>query len=281
MLPKPREVPSQPPPTAEDFRALASIGRPVCFRAALSNWPAIGRWDLEYLRQTAGSRPVPVEFYPEGNYRKRWLTFETTLAQYIGLISKPAISPRYYLAEVGIASHLPELTPDVWLPPFLEPSIQKYSGLFLGNDSITGLHYHANDQALLCQIMGRKDVVLFPPSDFRNLNFDPWYSHRFNFSEVNLQAYNSDEFPKLLNTNPMACSLLPGDALFIPMHWGHTVVGEGCCASMTFFWHSRLSEWSIGPVAAHALLGHHFRARVIRPLAKFFESTFRCHVEVS
>ncbi len=270
-------------PDRRHFKAIVDDGKPILIKDAVRHWPAITRWSLDHVADVAGARRVPVEFYPEGNYYTGWLSFETTLKRYLELAVQAADEtpgPRYYLAEVRIDERLPELMQDIELPGFIDPALLEYSGLFLGRDTITGLHYHATDQALLCQIRGTKHLLLYPPQDFRHLYFEPWYSHRFNFSRIDFGRLDLARFPELRRATPLVCTLHPGDACFIPIHWGHVVEGEGTNASVTFFWRAQRRHWAAHPVSAHALAGHRFRAWVTRPLARRLSDWFRYRVAI-
>jgi jumonji domain-containing protein 7 len=248
--------------------------RPVLIRKGVAGWGAVTRWGPEFFAETVGERTVPIEFYPSGSYYESWLSFETQVSRYLELLRVRPVKERYYMAEVRIDRDLPELWPDIALPPFLDARRLIFTALFFGFDTLSNLHYHATDQALLCQVVGRKTVTMYPPEDFRCLYFHPWYHQRFNFSRIRFDPVDQTRFRNFGLTHGTTCTLEPGDALFIPMHWGHLVHGPGWNASVTFFWKPFLREWRLNRVALHARVGRSFRTFVSRPVAAVCDSVF-------
>jgi len=257
-------------PALEDLRSR----QPVLFRGAVANWPAVGRWTPEYLAQVVGHRRVPIEFYPTGSYYESWLSFETTVARYFELIGQSRETERYYMADFGIDDRLPELSHEIAMPACLDRNRLTFTAMFFGRNTISNVHYHVKEQALLCQVLGSKEVTLYAPQDFANLYFRRWHDHRFNFSRVRFDRIDTAEFPKVARARGVTCCLEPGDALFIPLYWGHLVKGQDWNGSVTFFWRPRLSEWRLHRTGSHALIGRAFRAGVSRPLASLLKSAF-------
>lgn len=66
------------------------------------------------------------------------------------------------------------------------------------------------------QIVGRKRMILFPPSDVGHLSFEP------GSSSSSLDVFTSLEMPCLAATRPHEAELGPGDVLFLPPLWLHT-----------------------------------------------------------
>lgn len=260
-------------PSREEFRDVVAAGRPLMMRGAVRSWKAVGSWTPDSIGEKAGHRVVPVELYPGGSYYQSWLVFETTVRRYLELAAQSDAREKFYLAEVRIDELLPELWADVALPGCIDPRRMIFTAFFLGRDTISNLHYHATDQAMLCQVLGTKEVVLYPPEAFSHLSFHPWWNHRFNFSRLSFDGEGPPPSPQR-QAMAIRCELQPGDALFIPMHWGHHVRGREWNASVTFFWRPRLREWRPGRTAVHARMGRSFRTIVSRPLASLCERVF-------
>lgn len=93
-------------------------------------------------------------------------------------------------------------------------------------DVDSGLHFDRNGGGFLMVVTGRKDVVLFPPSDGPNLYTKPVEggSHESScFIGRDLKRENHDVFPDLWKTTPYVTTLLPGDVLYTPHEWWHEV----------------------------------------------------------
>ena len=76
---------------------------------------------------------------------------------------------------------------------------------------------------VLCQIRGKKELILFPPSDISCLSIPAGASS----SKLNCFEADFNENPELSKTHPMRATLHPGDVLFIPPLWPHTAAPQG------------------------------------------------------
>ncbi|KAG8348646.1 Leucine carboxyl methyltransferase Cupin like domain [Trypanosoma vivax] len=95
-------------------------------------------------------------------------------------------------------------------------------------------HYDTLDN-VLCQVVGRKRVVLFPPSEYQNL-----YVSGSSSAVLNIDAPDLEQFPRFLEASYHAMEVIlgPGDMLFIPSLWFHhvtTLDGEHCISLNVFF----------------------------------------------
>jgi jumonji domain-containing protein 7 len=255
-----------------DFRELERGGRPLLVTGAQKEWAAPSRWSPDYLRDAIGDVTAPVEFYPDGSYFGPWTRVDMRVRGYLDLISGRD-PERCYLAQVPLVDLFPALVPDIAVPPLLVPVRRLGAALFIGRDTVTALHYHSGSQALLCAVSGTKRVTLFPPEDHRVLRYERWYSYRFNFSRIPVGPQRSGGQPPPDRSHPYQCEVGPGEALFIPLYWGHLVEGVGFTTSVTFFWDASVSGWHQPRVKAIATLGGLTRRWVAAPLVKAVERT--------
>jgi hypothetical protein len=119
------------------------------------------------------------------------------------------------------------------------------------------LHFDSGD-GTLAQLHGTKRVVLFPPSQTRNLY--PFPLHRRGIAPWISQVYpdrpDFDRFPRLKTALPhrMDITLAAGEMLFIPANWWHEVsaLSEDYICSINRFWKvaplSRLFTNRISPL---------------------------------
>ena len=73
---------------------------------------------------------------------------------------------------------------------------------------------------VLCQIRGRKRLVLFPPEDVGNVQIPPGRSS----SNLNVFDPEARKNLPLSLTHPREAILTPGDVLFIPAFWCHAAL---------------------------------------------------------
>ena len=237
-------------------REHVRAGRPALFRGAARDWTAVERWsDVAYLADAAGESAVravdpatgsadfvPLRTFWENAFAQDGLPF-TSINATVQRRGQPGV-----VAPLG-----PDLSPVDWLADGAGPEVTK---LFAGRDTRSGLHFHPDTDAFLCQIVGRKRVMLFGPGDSRNLYPVPWYSPYVCFSRVVFDRAGAwpdlDEFPRLAQTSPLECEVEPGDVLFLPIYWWHVVWGLGTAICATYFFRSPLRRRLLHPASLRA-----------------------------
>ena len=76
---------------------------------------------------------------------------------------------------------------------------------------------------VLCQIVGRKTILLYPPSDISYLGIAPGTSS----SPLDAFEPSASDMERLQHTQPYEVILHPGDVLYIPPMWAHTASPDG------------------------------------------------------
>jgi len=183
------------------------------------------------------------------------------------LTGEPA-SRSHYISQVKIQEELPEIAGELALPPPVDASRFAYSLLFCGRDTYSPPHFHPTMQAVLCQLEGAKRFLLFPPDDTPHLYPMRWRGPAYNFSQIDFDVPDFARFPRLAGTRPRACTVHPGEMLFVPVHWWHVVHGLGVSLSVTHFWRARLSAWRFPDPGlrclAHVVAGEARRRGLLR-----------------
>lgn len=219
------------------------LGKPVVIRNYVKDWPALKKWDVSYLKDKVGEQNVTVEYYPRGtNYQ--WNDVKsraTTVSAYLdSLENYNKKRNKTYLSQISIPNQLQALVKDIALPKLVDQKTYTNANLFLGKDCLSRAHFHVNGHALLCQVEGRKRVILYAPEQTKYLYPYPM-EKRTNFSlacddSPDSEAVNLKKYPKYAKTRPIECILTAGDSLFIPLYWWHSVYGVGMSVSVTFLW---------------------------------------------
>lgn len=157
--------------TIDDFNQVYFDKRPVMIRQAVQPWPGYKIWSVDYLKQKIGARQVMVDYSKNGLYNdglKELTSVSGTFEKMVDLfynINEPDKS--YYLAQTSIEESFPELTEDIFIPEWIQPTqdLLLKTNLWMGGKGCdSGLHYD-NNQNLFCQVKGKKEVVLFSPED--------------------------------------------------------------------------------------------------------------------
>jgi len=201
--------------------------RPVIIAGAAEGMGAT-RWSMEMFRARFGDRVHNVK---GKDYR---------LAEIIDLVqSSGPERPAPYLHNALIPRHFPELMPDLdplpahmfpnWLTSPLWP---RWRGrgqmmapeLFIGGPGATfpcihwdNLHMHA----FLVQISGVKEYFVYPPDQSEFM-----YAKKEapNISPISdIESPDLERYPLFAEARPIRFTLHPGEMLFVPSTWWHTV----------------------------------------------------------
>jgi hypothetical protein len=236
-------------PTRQQFcSGYLERGRPVVISDALRDWPALASWTRQHLHATTSRKPIPVDVYEDGDFfaiggalghRKR---IHLAFSEYLDR-SAAETGTRYYAPDLELTKYFPELASDVTRLSLLPNDAKPRHFLFAGHDAVTAGHFHPFTHALTCQVTGSKRFVLYPPSASPNLYPNAWFAPAFFWSRVNFLDPDYRRFPRLRAARPLACTLNPGDAIFIPVHWWHWTQGFDFSASVLVSWKAKLSAW--------------------------------------
>ncbi|MGZ3449970.1 MAG: cupin-like domain-containing protein [Polyangiales bacterium] len=218
--------------------------RPVLVRGAMKRLPAL-RWTFDSIAAVAPQRKVPALFFPKGDPYLR----ETSELRMVELAAQMRTlrEPRdpedpYPYLICDIAKYLPELLPDASLARAPEPERCVAFEAFIGRDSITSTHFHPGSHAMVTQVRGEKTVILHPPEESRELyGYAPW---TFHYSYSRARYDQLERFPSLARARATQVTLRPGDQLFIPTMWWHTVYAMGESITVSHFWLAKgLRDW--------------------------------------
>jgi Cupin-like domain len=200
--------------------------RPVVLTDATAHWKALGRWTPEFFRERYGDVAVEID-------KKSW-----RLGDYIDALSNAVPgSPAPYLRNVLVEKWIPELMADIsplprcvspnWLDSRLFPSSESLRTLeiYIGGAGAKFpiLHYDGmHTHAWLMQIHGTKRYVVYPPDQTP-----------FMYTKTGIESNKSsiddvghpdlERFPLFARATPTVFDLFPGETLFVPSAWWHTV----------------------------------------------------------
>lgn len=258
----------------EEFdEVIRPAGRPVVLKNLVTNWPAVraGESSLDalagYLKDldVGASTPTYVAppeikgryFYSADMHRFNYEVMEIPLrvtieklleqrsqADPVGLYAgaSPTVNtfPRF-----GHTNPMP-LLPDEVIPK-----------VWLGNSARIAPHFDMSEN-IACVVSGKRRFVVFPPEQITNLYVGPIDYNMAGqpASMVDLQAIDHERFPKFLEAIKHAsiAELEPGDAIYLPSLWWHSVESEGPFNLLVNYWWDGMKNGTPMNVLALALL---------------------------
>ncbi|XP_078667713.1 uncharacterized protein LOC144909547 [Branchiostoma floridae x Branchiostoma belcheri] len=267
------------PTRAEFFHNYVKRSRPVIITGAMEQWNVFEKWSNDFLRERFGKEEVHIKLTPGGEYEgveeaSLWEDFGTfqiprnvrdqllfpdlvvvrpatlnlKFGKFLDLIEETARSEvkniSAYLEYSSIPQYMPSLQADIPGFPFVNSLLtRRHLNMWLSDGNTLGkLHFDPFDN-LLCQISGKKEVVLFEPHDNSALyeahipEAILGYNNRTGtfrrktlldstsmvMSPVDILKPNFQRFPQFAAALPVNCTIAEGEVLYMPAHWWHEV----------------------------------------------------------
>ena len=227
-------------PSLESFKKnYMDTDIPVIVTDAIYFWPALGerKWTLDYLKENAGYRTVPIELgskYTEESWSQDLLTVNEFIEKYIENENPPS---KGYLAQHQLFEQVPQLRDDIVVPTYCclgDTDDVETNAWFGPKGTVSPLHYDAKHN-LLAQVVGHKYIRLYS-----NEHVDSLYPHPdrllFNTSQVDVEAPDFAKFPLFADVPYTECVLRTGEMLYIPPKCWHFVRSLSVSFSVSFWW---------------------------------------------
>ncbi|WP_035899853.1 cupin-like domain-containing protein [Leeuwenhoekiella sp. MAR_2009_132] len=206
---------------AELIKNYLKPQKPVVIENLIEDWPAFDKWDLDYIKDVAGDKEVPL-------YDDRPVTHEDgfnqahakmKMADYIDLLKKEPTTYRIFL--YNIMKEVPSLKKDFNFPKIGLHLIKQIPMVFFGGENSRVFMHHDIDWAniLHFHFHGKKQVVLFPPEQTRNLYKVP--HSLITREDIDFDNPDFDKFPVLKKAEGFICELNHGETLYMPEGYWH------------------------------------------------------------
>jgi hypothetical protein len=195
--------------------------RPVVIEKAIEDWPAYSKWSLDYIKQVAGEKMVPLyddrpvdykEGFNEPHKRMR-------MADYIDLLKREPT--RYRIFLWNILKEVPELQEDFEFPDFGLRLMKSLPMLFFGGEnSHTFMHYDIDLANIFhFHFEGQKEILLFSQAENKFLYRVP--HSLITHESIDFKDPDLNQWPALRYTTGYKTLLEHGEVLYMPEGYWH------------------------------------------------------------
>ena len=218
-----------------------AVGRPVILAGEMDDWPALTRWNPDYLKARIGAAPVEYQGERTANARfemeKDSHRREAPFDEFMDTITGVGKRNDAYLTAYNSGRNREALAPlfaDMgYLDKFLTRDITVSRGMpWIGPaGTLTPLHHDLTNN-FIAQLVGRKQFTVLPAAEVGRL-----YNHNHVFSRLtDLDAPELDAtvYPRVLGARVYHLVLQPGEILFMPLAWWHQVKALDFSVTFTY-----------------------------------------------
>ncbi len=207
---------------ADFVREYVRPQKPVVIERLIEDWPAYEKWNLNFIRDIAGDKEVPL--YDDRPISSEFKFNEPhtkmKMRDYVDLLKSEPTNYRIFLYH--LMKEVPALQKDFKFPDMGLRFLKQLPMLFFGGEnSKVFMHYDIDYANILhFHFHGKKRCILFPPSESKYLYKVP---HAL-ISREDIDFTNPDygKFPALKEATGFVTELEHGETLYMPEgYWHH------------------------------------------------------------
>ncbi|HLN54739.1 MAG TPA: cupin-like domain-containing protein [Bacteroidales bacterium] len=204
----------------ERFRKeYVSKAKPLILKGFADLFPAGKQWTFDYLDQKMGDHIVGIiDNSIKKNTAVTGPDLKMKFSEFSAIIRRDEETP-YRIFLFNMFRECPEMRKDFPTPELVKGVLGNLGLTFFGGKNTT-VRFHFDidcSGVLMTQVIGRKRVILIPPSYDKLLYKIPFAS----FSLIDLEKRDYEKFPGLRYVEGHDFILQPGDALFMPSRFWH------------------------------------------------------------
>jgi hypothetical protein len=195
--------------------------KPVVVEQLTSDWPAYEKWNLEYIKEIAGDKIVPLYDDRPVSYKDGFneAHAKMKMADYIDLLNSKPTNFRIFL--YNLMQEVPLLKKDFYWPKIGLRLVKQLPMLFFGGEnSKVFMHYDIDYSNILhFHFHGKKRCVLFAPEQTPYLYKIPFAL--ISREDIDFDNPDFDKFPALKQAKGYVTELKHGEMLYMPEGYWH------------------------------------------------------------
>lgn len=194
--------------------------KPVVLKNISKDWAAYKKWDLEYMKEIAGDKQVPLyDNRPIEAKKFNQPHAKMKMTEYVDLLKREPTNYRIFLWN--ILKEIPSLQNDFKYPDFGISFLKSLPTLFFGGfNSYTFMHYDIDLANIFhFHFEGKKECILFDQDQTKYLYKLP--NTLRTHSDIDFSNPDYEKWPNLKKAKGHIANLEHGDMLYIPEGYWH------------------------------------------------------------
>lgn len=217
-----QDIPRVETITKEDFiKNYFKPQKPVVIRHFIDHWPAYTKWSLDYMKDIAGEKTVPLYDDRPVDYKDGFNEphARMKMSEYVDLLKREPTKFRIFLWN--ILKEIPQLQKDFSYPDFGLKLMKGLPMLFFGGkESHTFMHYDIDLANIFhFHFEGEKQCILFDQKQNKHLYKIP--HSLITREDIDFSNPDFNKWPALKNASGWVANLNHGEILYMPEGYWH------------------------------------------------------------
>lgn len=206
----------------EDFyKNYVKKQKPLVIEQLTHDWPAFEKWNLHYIKETAGEKTVPLYDDRPVSHKDGFneAHAKMKMTDYINLLLREPTNYRIFL--YNLIKEVPALKNDFKWPDIGLRLVKQLPMLFFGGEnSRVFMHYDIDYSNILhFHFHGKKRCVLFAPNQTPFLYKVP--HALISREDIDFDHPDFEKWPALKKAQGFVCELNHGEMLYMPEGYWH------------------------------------------------------------
>ena len=217
-----QDIPRVKTISKEDFiKHYFKPQQPVVIEEYIKDWPAYSKWSLEYMKDIAGDKTVPLYDDRPVDYKDGFNEphAKMKMSEYVDLLKSEPTKYRVFLWNV--LKEIPQLQKDYTVPNFGLKLMKKLPMLFFGGENSHTFMHHDIDLANIFHFHfeGKKQCILFDQKQNDYLYKIP--HSLITREDIDFSNPDFEKWPALKKAKGWHCELHHGEVLYMPEGYWH------------------------------------------------------------
>lgn len=220
--------------------------KPIVYRGQAKNWGASKKWDFDFLLDLKEDKDIQLlseNFIQDDNRYKK-----ASFKEYIQKLKEAELNKvkvKDYLTTMDIFKYFPYLKSDIDFSDFEQLTRTNEVTAWIGPlGTISGFHRDTADN-MYAQIKGKKLFIICSNRNNKKMYSSNKHIYEAVASQVDINNFDADKFPKFKEIDFFKVILEPGDVLFLPQHWWHYVQSLDTSISISNFGYTKYQVYTL------------------------------------
>lgn len=234
----PKQIPRVEHISEADFvEEYVRKGRPLVITGLASNWEAVNKWNVNFLKQEAGGIDITCidvkDHICDVNLEKGAIIKTMKLADASDQFTSN--EKRNGIAIATTDDHFSDLLKSHYhIPSLCRNGKYLRTRFFISGVGTTTWMHQDLFENLYTIVDGSKRIILFEPDE--SVYPHSRFSKLPNHAKTNPDSIDVERFPKMKEAQPYIVELKKGETLFIPSFWWHYLKNTNDTIAISYWW---------------------------------------------